>query len=121
LDAVTSTNTACACGAPAVHNSRDCHRCYMREWRANRKQKADWFDWEAVERAWDGKPVGRRLTHAERVYLCSLLVGGEWTPNRAGRLLGMLDADAAQLASDVSTGRIVVPVRGPDGRLSDAS
>ncbi len=116
MDATTCDNPVCECGSPAVHLGRHCHRCYMREWRANRKTKNDWFDWEAVGRAWRAEPVGRRLTHAERVYLASLLAGGEWTPNRAGRLLGMLDADAARLTHEVETGAVAVPVRGPDGR-----
>lgn len=74
------------------------------------------FDWMAIERAWNGQPVGRRLTWAEKIHLVYHAVQqGEWTAQSLGKLLGMncgVDrARAAQLARDVLSGVITVPRR----------
>lgn len=73
------------------------------------------FDWVAIERAWNGQPVGRRLTWAEKVHLVYYAVQQPWTAQSLGALLGMNcgedRARAAKLARDVLTGAITVPHR----------
>lgn len=79
------------------------------------KSIRDHFDWTAVERAWNGEPVGRRLTWAEKVHLVSHAVQQPWSAQSLGKLLGMNcgedRARAAQLAADVLSGAVTVPSR----------
>lgn len=115
---------SCGCGRPSVRKTGECHPCYIRAWKKGRKMAGgpmrspcvqEWFDWEIVRRAWCREPYNRKLTRAERVHLASLLAQTEWSETEASRLLGMAYKAAAQLVSDVSAGRVSVPVRGWDG------
>lgn len=75
------------------------------------KSVRDHVDWVAVDRAWDGQPVGRRLTYAEKVHLVWHKVQeGPWSAQSIGELCGMRCGDdrarAAKLAEDVASGRV---------------
>lgn len=121
----TTPPDTCECGQPSKHLDGRCRRCYARAWRKARKVAggpskapcvAAWFDWEVVERAWAGKPYGRRLTQAEREYLTSLAVQDpDWSVLRLTHLLGIEPGPAEALAQDVISGRVQVPARGVYG------
>lgn len=110
----------CKCGRVSKRSNGDCHACYMRDWKRARKAVGsplrspcaqDWFDWEAVVRAWAGEPIPRKLTRAEREYLASLLCQSEWSEKEAGKLLGMEPKPAAEIVRSVADGRVRVPAR----------
>jgi hypothetical protein len=88
------------------------------------RSKRDDFDWVAIERAWVGVPVGRRLTWAEKIHLVYYAVQREWSAQSLGKLLGMHcgedRARAAQLARDVLSGAITVPRRNWAGEVIGA-
>jgi hypothetical protein len=110
------TLTSCKCGGKAQHLDGSCRACYMRAWRKARKvagapsrspQCADWFDWEVVRQLKAGNRIGRRPTHAERVYLASWLLARKpdsWSAVEAAELLCMNWDVAAQLVRDVASG-----------------
>lgn len=111
----TSQANKCGCGK--------CRNCYFQRWRRQRRVTGapklaphvqERFDWEKVTRAWCGTPVGEeKLTRAERDYLADKYVKmhPDWTATALARVLCMEPAEAAAVASDVLSGRVVVPRR----------
>lgn len=85
----------------------------------------DDFDWIAVERAWCGQPVGRRLTWAEKIHLVYYAVQrGDWSAKSLGTLLGVQSGEdrarVAGIARDVLSGAITVPRRNWAGGVATA-
>lgn len=102
----------CDCGL------NTCRACYMRDYRKRIKTSGRsrspvacaWFDWEAVQRAWDGRPVGRKLTEAERAHLVWAVdaTRPQISTRELGQLLGMDDSYARRFAARVRSGAVKV-------------
>lgn len=118
----------CGCGRKSKRLDGRCHPCYVREWKHARRQLGarrsdgyklpcvdDWFDWAIVCKAWDREPLPRRLTRAERVYLAGLIAPTDMGWRDLREILGMDWDEAAQLVSDVRSGKVQVPARAWDG------
>ncbi len=116
---------------PCRCDQSGCRPCRSRRYRARKRlnggpvrspECAGHFDWVAVDRAWNGQPVGRRLTRSERLYLTGLAVRGDWNTQALTRLLGLGEGPAgrkaaAAMAADVIEGRVKPPAPDFLGRV----
>lgn len=71
----------------------------------------DWYDWVVVARALNGKPPGRRLSHAEQVAAVRAELGRGGSVNSSVGLLHIDDRTVRKLAAEADTGTCVYVAR----------
>lgn len=113
----------CACGRDASHKRVGlCHPCYQRDYEQRRRTAGralrsvdDWFDRVVVQRAWGRwlgfamPPPGRKLTSAERRYLCYVaLTQGYRASSGIRELIGTTAPAAERLCRDILSGAVQV-------------
>lgn len=110
----------------------NCHPCYMRVYWAKKrdtlgsgraKRDDQWFDWVAVNRAWNrwqgnaGWPVGRRLSSAEKLHLLYHAVAqGRTAPTDLRWLIGGEYNATKTLVDQLMSGAVTVYERDEVGR-----
>jgi hypothetical protein len=113
----------CECGRPSYYKKTgDCRGCYARQYRKKIKTSGrsrspvacGWFDWIAVELAWNkgAAAVPRKLTEAERAHLVWAVDQERpgLSTRELGLLLGMDDSYARRFAARVRSGAVrVIP------------